>query len=102
TQERAQRARDATVATDHLADVVRRDVQDEDERVVALLLLDANRRRIVDELAREVREQSRHYFSIPEILISFATASVGCAPFASQSLTFASSRSMVDRSRCGL
>jgi hypothetical protein len=39
---------------------------------------------------------------MPWILISFATASVGCAPLPSQSFTFASSRSIVDGSVCGL
>ena len=38
-------------------DIVGRDLQDKDERALALLLLHANRLRIVDELAREVREQ---------------------------------------------
>ena len=43
-----------------LPDVVRRHVQPEDERVVLLDLLDAHRRRVVDELARDVVEQLRH------------------------------------------
>src|SRR5581483_5743685 len=104
--ERAQRASNATLPADHLADVVCGDVQHEDERSVAFLLLDADRIGVVDELAREIREQLRHRsirsgageagasavfaappslrrvagYRMPWILISFATASVGCAP----------------------
>ena len=48
------------VAADHLADVVGRDVQHQNERAVALLRLHANGRRVVDKLAREIREQLSH------------------------------------------
>src|SRR5579862_4237392 len=109
----AQRARDASLTADHLADVIRGDVQDEDERAVTLLLFHANRLRVVDELAREIREQlsyvplparstRRRYFEMPCTLSNRATASVGRAPLPSHSLTFASSNSMVDGSVCGL
>jgi hypothetical protein len=39
---------------------------------------------------------------MPAALISFETASEGCAPLPSQSLTFSSSSSIVDGSVCGL
>ena len=58
--DRAQRTRDPTLAADHLADVVLGDVEDEHEGVVALLRLDPHGGRVVDELAREVRQQLRH------------------------------------------
>lgn len=61
TDERAERAREPTLATDHLADVAVRDVQAEDERaVVALDLLDPHRLRLVDEPPRELCEQLGH------------------------------------------
>src|SRR6516164_1884162 len=76
THERAQRAGDAALAADHLADVVLGHVQHEDERAVALLLLHAHGLRIVDQLAREVREQLRHCYSaeMPWTFRSLATA----------------------------
>src|SRR4051812_38744154 len=79
--DRAQRARDPALAADHLADIVGRDVQHEHECVLALLRLHAHRVGLVDQLAREVREQLGHYFSMPLTLSSRATGSVGCAPF---------------------
>ena len=57
------------------------DVQHEDERAVALLLLDANRLRIVDELTRQVGEELCHsYLEMPAIFRSLTTVSVGWAP----------------------
>ena len=85
---------------DHLADIVRR-ASHQHERLVALFRLDTNRIRLVDG-RREVHEPLRPSTSMPELLISFATASVGCAPFPSQSFTSASSSSMIDGSVCGL
>jgi len=58
--ERAQSAGNPALAADHLADVVRRHVQHEDESIVALLGVHAHRVGVVDELAREVREQFGH------------------------------------------
>src|SRR3954451_20801189 len=58
--ERAERARDPALAADHLADVVCRDMQHETELAVALLLLHAHGLRVVDQLAREIREQLCH------------------------------------------
>jgi hypothetical protein len=55
----AKRPGNPTLASDYLADVVFRDVQPEDESVVTLLLLDADRVWIVDELSREVLEELR-------------------------------------------
>ena len=57
--------------------VVGRNMEHEDESAVALFGVHAHSVGIVDELAREIREQFGHYLSMPEILISFATASVG-------------------------
>src|SRR5581483_6109525 len=75
----------------------------EDDALVPLLFVDGDRVGLVDELAREVREQLAHrYLEMPCVLSSRATASVGCAPLPSQSFTFASSRSIVDGSVCGL
>ncbi len=45
---------------DHLADVVGRDVEVEDDRVLALLRLDAHGVRLVDEPAREPLEELGH------------------------------------------
>lgn len=57
--ERAQRPRDPTLTPDHLADVLLGHVKAEDDGVVALLLLDPDCVRIVDEPAREVDEELR-------------------------------------------
>ena len=80
-------------------------MQHEDERALALLGLDAHRLGIVDELAREIREQLGHPTSRLRDALDLdqaATASVGWAPLPSQSLTFASSSSIVEGSVCGL
>jgi hypothetical protein len=53
----AQRARDSPLAADHLADVVLGDVQLQDERAVALDLVDADGVGIVDEPPRQLGEQ---------------------------------------------
>ena len=50
----------------------------------------------------KVTEQLGHYALMPAALISLATASEGCAPLPSHSVTFASSRSIVEGSVCGL
>jgi hypothetical protein len=55
--DRAKRPRDPPLAADHLADIVLGHVQAEHERVVTLLLLDANRLRVVDEALRQVGQQ---------------------------------------------
>ena len=58
--ERAQRAGDPALAADHLADVVRRDVQPEHDGVVLLDLLDAHGVGLVDESPHEVLDDFRH------------------------------------------
>ena len=58
--ERAQCADDPALPADHLADVVGGDMEHEDEGALALLGLDAHGVGIVDELAREIREQLGH------------------------------------------
>lgn len=55
--DRAQRASDPALTADHLADVVFRHMEAEDERILALHLLDPDRVGIVHELACEIREQ---------------------------------------------
>ena len=55
--DRPQRPSDPPLAADHLPDVVFRDMEAEDERVVGLDLFDADRIGVVYELAREVRQQ---------------------------------------------
>jgi len=55
-----QSAHDPPAATDHLADIVRGDVQTEHEGILALFRLHAYRFRVVDELPREIREQLFH------------------------------------------
>jgi hypothetical protein len=57
--DRPERPRDPSLASDHLADIVLGDVQPQDDGVVALLLLDSDRIRVVHELSREVREELR-------------------------------------------
>ena len=54
--DRPQRPREAALAADYLADVVRRDMQPEDDGVVPLDRLDVHRRRIVNELAGDPGE----------------------------------------------
>jgi hypothetical protein len=54
--DRAKRPRDPALAADHLADVVLRDMEPEDERILALHLLDPNGVRVVHELSSEVLE----------------------------------------------
>src|SRR5207237_6792183 len=58
--ERAQRPGDPALPADHLADVVRRDVEPQDERVVFLELLDTHRVGLVDEPPGQVVEQLPH------------------------------------------
>jgi hypothetical protein len=55
--DRAERPSDAALAADHLAHVVLRDVQAEDDGIFALLLLHADGVGIVYELPSQVREQ---------------------------------------------
>jgi hypothetical protein len=57
THDRAEGPRDAALPPDHLADVLLRHVEAEDEGVVPLLLLDANGVGIVHEPLGEVQEQ---------------------------------------------
>ena len=52
-----QRPRDPALPSDHLADVLLRDEQPQDDDVVALLALDADRVGVVDEAPREDLEQ---------------------------------------------
>ncbi len=52
-----QRPRDPACAPDHLADIVRGDVEAQHESVLALFRLDANLIGLVDELTREIGEQ---------------------------------------------
>src|SRR5205814_7325318 len=87
---------------DHLAQVVLGDVQPQDDGVLLLDTLDAHRVGLVDELARQVLEQLRHYFDRFFAFSSFCTASDGCAPLPSQSFTFSSSNSISEGSCCGL
>ena len=90
----------AALPTDHLADVVGRDVEAEDDRVLTLLRLDAHGVRLVDEPTRDpLEELSQRWFVA---LMSLATGAVGCAPFAIQSSIFAWSSSMVEGSVRGL
>ena len=56
----AQGTRDASLLADHLADVVRSDVEVEHDRVLALLGLHAHRVRLVDEPPREPLEKLGH------------------------------------------
>ena len=100
--DRAQRPGEPALAADHLAAVIGGDVELEHGRILALDLLDAHGIGIVDELLRKPGEQLRHYELMPAALISLATASEGCAPLPSHSVTFASSRSIVEGSVCGL
>ena len=57
--ERTKRTRDPPLASDHLADVLLGHMEPEDDRVVALLLLDADCVRVVDQPPREVDEELR-------------------------------------------
>jgi hypothetical protein len=52
----AQRARDASLPADHLAEILLRNVEAEDERVFFVHLLDTDCVWLVDELAREELE----------------------------------------------
>ena len=77
----------------------------EDDRILALLRLDAYGIRLVDEPARKPLEELGHadpQSEMPAALISRDTGAVGWAPLDIQSLIFASSRSIVDGSVCGL
>ena len=59
--DRAQRPGEPTLTADHLADVCLGHVEPEDERAVILLdLLDAHGAGLVDEPARELRDQFGH------------------------------------------
>jgi hypothetical protein len=55
----SQRPRDPALPSDHLADVLLRDEQPQDDEVISLLALDANRVRVVDEPTRKDFEQLR-------------------------------------------
>ena len=57
---RAQRPRDAPLAADHLADVVGRAVEAEDDDVALVEALDPDRGRVVDEPSRDPGEQLVH------------------------------------------
>src|SRR5262245_2354962 len=100
--DRAKRPHDPALPADHLADVVRRDMKPDHRGVVALHCLDTDRVRRVHETPRDPRDQLGHrrgqldYPLMPAALISRDTASLGWAPLASQSFTFASSRSIVE------
>src|SRR6185503_9044835 len=105
TDDAPQRPRDPSLLPDDLADVVGRDVEVEDDGVLALLLLDAYSIRLVDEPARKPLEELGHAVpqsEMPAALMSRDTGAVGWAPLDIQSLIFASSRSIVDGSVCGL
>ena len=115
THDATERARDPPLLADHLADVVRRDMEMEDDRVLTLFRLDTHGLGIVDESAREKLEKLGHlpaqrrpprarvvaptaHSENPAALMRRDTGCVGWAPFAIQSLIFASSRSIVDGS----
>src|SRR5688500_19996036 len=102
--DRPERARDTTLSPDHLADVVGRDAEAEDDDVPLVDALDPDGVGVVDEPPRDPGEQLLHAppYSMPAALISRATGSEGCAPLASQSFTLSASRSIVDGSVCGL
>ena len=53
----AQRPRDPALTSDHLADVVLCDEQAQDDEVIAFLLLDAHRVRLVHEASSKLRQQ---------------------------------------------
>jgi hypothetical protein len=57
SNDRAERTGDPPLAPDHLADIVLGDVQPEHDRVVVLLLLDADGVRLVNEAARQVGQE---------------------------------------------
>src|SRR5262249_35574767 len=100
--DRAQRAGDAPLPADHLAEIVLGDVQAQNDGVFLLDALDTHLVGCVDELPRKELEQLRHYCVRFFALSSFCTASEGCAPFPSQSFTFSSSNSINEGSCCGL
>src|SRR5690242_4751462 len=100
--DRAQRAGDAPLPPDHLAEIVLGDVQAQDDDVLLLDALDAHLVRRVDEPARQELEQLRHYCWRFFAFSSFCTASEGCAPLPRQSFTFSSSNSISEGSCCGL
>ena len=60
SDERAEGARDSTLAPDHLADVVGRDVELEDHGALALAPDDAYGVRLVHQALRQVLEQVLH------------------------------------------
>src|SRR5882724_1640600 len=103
TDDRAQRARDASLPADHLAEIVLRDVQAKHDRVGFLDSLDAHGIRLVDKLPCQVLEQLRHSYRVRFLILSsLLTASDGKAPLPSQSFTRSSSNSINDGSCCGL
>ena len=55
--DRTQRACEASLTADHLADVVFCDVEAQDDRVRSLFLLDPDSVWIIDQLASQVRDQ---------------------------------------------
>ncbi len=119
--EGAQRPRNATAASDYAPEVVRGDPEAKDEIAVLLVLVDANLFGFLDQPARQVLDElggggdafgvttsprtNLDSFAVGFVLgfvsqaMFFAfssreTASEGCAPFESQSFTFASSNSI--------
>src|SRR5439155_20737753 len=100
--DRPPRARHPALAADHLAELVLRDVQAQNDGVLLVDALDAHRVRLVDEPAREVLEQLGHQAERFLAFRSFRTASDGSAPLPSQSFTFSSSNSISEGSCCGL
>ena len=73
------------------------------ERAVLLDLLDAHRVGLLDQPARQVLDELGRRRHQPMFLAfsSRETASEGCAPFESQSFTFASSNSISEGSAAG-
>src|SRR5581483_6877763 len=99
--EGAQRAGDAPSPSDHPADVVAGDVEADHAHAVLVDLVHADGVRLVDQPPRQVLDQ-RGAQARSLALSRRETASEGCAPFASQSFTFASSSSITEGSVCGL
>src|SRR5580765_1631231 len=60
TDDRAQRACDASLPADHLAQILLRDMQAKDDRVVLVDALHPHLVGLVDELPRQILEQLRH------------------------------------------
>jgi len=60
TDDRAQRARDASLLADHLAEIVLRNMKAKHDRVGLVDALDAHGVRLVDKLSREVLQELCH------------------------------------------